>query len=77
MIFSGAPRLVSFDNGSADSNSRAPYAVTTMASSLSQANLISQAGVSRGELNIVPAKFVVKPKAKIAVPAAPSRWRRG
>ena len=71
-IFSGAPRLVSFDNGSADSNSRAPYAVTTMASNLSQANLISQAEVSRGELNIVPAKFVLKPEAKIAVPAAPS-----
>jgi beta-lactamase regulating signal transducer with metallopeptidase domain len=72
MIFSSAPRLVSFDNGSADSNSRAPYPVTTMPSNLRQANSISHVELSRGELNIVPAKFVVKPKARIAVHAAPS-----
>jgi beta-lactamase regulating signal transducer with metallopeptidase domain len=78
MVFSGAPRLVSFDNGSADNGlagsgtesaqikigSAKTESAKMMVPSSSQEDLMS-----RVQAHMVPAKFVVKPGPKIATSA--------
>jgi beta-lactamase regulating signal transducer with metallopeptidase domain len=61
MIFSGAPRLVSFDNGSAGSG---------MVSATTIAPRGAEESMYRAEARVVPAKFVVKNDEKIAPPVA-------
>jgi beta-lactamase regulating signal transducer with metallopeptidase domain len=71
MVFSGAPRLVSFDSGSADNGlagsgteSAKTESAKMMVPTDSQEDLMS-----RVQAHMVPAKFVVKPEPKIATSA--------
>jgi beta-lactamase regulating signal transducer with metallopeptidase domain len=71
MVFSGAPRLVSFDNGSADdglAGSGIEPAKTESAKMMVPSGS-QEDSTSRVQAYMVPAKFVVKPEAKIATSA--------
>ena len=68
MVFSDAPRLVSFENGSAGSTVARP--ATTILSSSSESSSGETSQTSPLGSQIVPAKFVVKPAAKSSVSAA-------
>ena len=78
LVFSGAPRLVSFDNGSADNGlagSERESATTKIGSAKTESAKMMVPSGSQGDLmsrvqaHMVPAKFVVKPGAKIATSA--------
>jgi beta-lactamase regulating signal transducer with metallopeptidase domain len=73
MVFSDAPRLVSFDNGSADNGLAGSEAESGKIGSAKteSAKMMVPTGsqedlMSRVQARMVPAKFVVKPEAKIA-----------